>query len=698
MYYLRTTEKTKYRPDIDGIRAIAVLSVFVFHLNPGFLPGGFLGVDVFFVISGFLITTIIQREHHLQTFSFVHFYARRVKRIFPALFVVLLLSACVATFLLPPETYVNFMKSARYASAQLANVFFSRKVGYFEEGFSGQPLLHTWSLGVEEQFYLLWPLLIFLSYRFFKRLETGRVGTDDVSSSFAVDTMDYARRDLNKKIACVLFSFAFVSFVICYFLAGTNYNLAFYMFYTRILEFFIGAFFSLRVLPVVATKNGNNFLGMAGLLLICYSIFFINEEYGGRSFLQFGVILPCAGAALLLYVNSQNSLVNRFLATAIPAGIGKISYSLYLYHWPIIIFWKIYSGRTDMGFQDSLVIISIAFLLSILSYLFVEQPARKTKCSDSIVLGSAVLVIIVFATSFKIAENYDVAEWRIEKYNDERLNHSEQNDTKCHVTKDDGVIVFECQKNRELDTPIIALVGDSHSPHFLPAVQTWAHKNDHNVKFLGTAGCPMLLGDIHTYSLIDSRHEVECAKALPLFKSEIVDDPKVDIILIAQRFDLFYDGKGYSNTIREITFKDSDGVIVKDHISYYKNQLSHTVNIIKKSGKKVIILKQVPVFNNIDACNWQPRLRELFSKERICEYDDEFITKWQQPSIDFIDNFSRRHQVEMIDPFLFFDKPIQDGVNVYRDKDHLNRYGFAFIIPYFEKAMDEIMAREYEEK
>ena len=152
-----------------------MLSVFLFHLGPDFLPGGFLGVDVFFVISGYLITGIIVRESLLGTFSFSHFYARRVKRIFPALFVVLLLATLIATFLLTPETYVNYMKSGRYAAAQLSNLFFMQNVDYFEEGFSGQPLLHTWSLGVEEQFYLVWPLIIYLCFRYIPPLFATRL-------------------------------------------------------------------------------------------------------------------------------------------------------------------------------------------------------------------------------------------------------------------------------------------------------------------------------------------------------------------------------------------------------------------------------------------------------------------------------------------------------------------------------------------
>jgi len=703
MQHLKSNRITEYRADIDGIRALAVLAVFIFHLNPGLLPGGFLGVDVFFVISGYLITGIIQREHHLQTFSFVHFYARRVKRIFPALFIVLLLSAFVATFLLPPETYINFMKSARYASAQLANIFFAGEVGYFKEGFSGQPLLHTWSLGVEEQFYLFWPLLIYLCFRIFNKSKAVDVGKASPLSSptlivsKASNTFDCDRRSINRKVAGVLLFLSLISFIVCYILAATNYNLAFYMFYTRVLEFCIGGLISLRVLPVPAAKVTNCLVGTLGFFLICYSFLFIQEEYLGKSFLQFGVIVPCVGTALIILANSDKGIINRILATKIPASIGKISYSLYLYHWPVIIFWKIYSGKHEIGIAASLIIFLVAFFLSILSYLQVEQPARKSKFSDKHVLGVAFIVIIVFSTSFKILENYENAPWRITQYDVEQPDISKEMTPECHEKSKNGVSFFECQDSNEPDIPIIALVGDSHSPHYLPSTTAWAKRNGYNVKYIGIAGCPMLLGDVHMQSMFENNLDKECRIALPLFKSQIVDDPKVEFILMAQRFDLFYDGIGYSNTVRKIIFKDSNGREVKDPIGYYRDQLSYTANSIQKAGKKLVILKQVPVFSNIDACNWEPRIKDFFSKERVCEYDTEFIHKWLQPSIDFIDKFSTTHQVDVFDPMPFFDTPLQDGINLYKDKNHLNSYGSKYLVPRFGKIMDEIVTRKQAE-
>ncbi len=688
----------EYRADIDGLRAFAVLSVFIFHLKPDFLPGGFLGVDVFFVISGYLITGIILRKQYLRTFSFTHFYARRIKRIFPALFVVLIISGFIGTFLLVPETYVNFMKSGRYASAQLSNFFFADHVGYFEEGFSGQPLLHTWSLGVEEQFYLFWPLLIFICFRFFRKSyhTDGGCHSSGLSSSLRPDRSgaEHTQQNINRQIAVVFLICSLISFSACYILVKKDYNLAFYMFYSRAIEFCIGGFIALKVAPVPRTKATNSLLGLTGLLLLCYSVIFISEDYLGRSFLPFAVIIPCAGTALIIHAHSKEGIINRMLATKVPAAIGRISYSLYLYHWPVIIFWKLFSNTNELGIADSLLIIIVSFGCATLSYLLVEQPARNAGFRDQRVLIAALLLIVVFSSSFRILEDFETAPWRITRYGNEQEIVPQEYDPQCQLTLRNGLQVFTCQQTSKPTPPVIALVGDSHSPHFLYATTAWARKNGYNVKYLGTSGCPMLLGDVHIQSTINDQHEQNCEAALPLFRTEVVEDPSVKLVLIAQRFDLFYDGKGYLNTTRAVIFKDGKGRVMRDHTGYYEDQLSSTVEEIKKAGKKVVILKQVPLMASEEACDWQPRLKKWFSQERVCQYDTKFIDKWQRPSIDFIDSFTKSHQVDVFDPFPYFDGPLQNGINIYRDQDHLNEFGFQFLVPYFAQAMDEIMNKK----
>lgn len=696
------TTRSDYRADIDGIRSLAVLSVFLFHLHPQLLPGGFLGVDVFFVISGYLITKIIIRENHVGRFSFLHFYARRVKRIFPALFVVLGLTAGVATFLLTPETYANFMRSAHYAAVQLSNFMFAREVGYFDEGFSGQPLLHTWSLGVEEQFYLFWPLLIFLCFYFYTRYsETAekrkKAGSEVVHSITlpsllaSPDTVHQMMR-MNHRVAKILFMLSLVSFAACYYLTDRHLNQAFYMFYARAWEFCVGGFVALRIIPSPRGRILKHVTGTIGLTLLIISFWFVKEETLGVSFLKFGVILPCIGTGLLIYVGSAQGLANRLLAMRLPVFIGKISYSLYLYHWPVIILWKLFDNSSELGLGASLGIIAVSFLLSILSFYCVEQPARKSRLSDRQVLYCGAVIVAAFALSFKYLGQYDLASWRIAKYANEPPPLNTELDDGC-TTKIAGMVKYlSCDLTEEEDAPSIALVGDSHSPHYFLASVVWARKRGYDLIFLSTPGCPMLVGDVRIKSNIEESHERECKRVLPFFEKYIVKSERIQLILIAQRFDLFYNGKGYLQNSWKITFSDKEGKVVPDHSNYYREHFGSTVDAIREADKDLIVLKQVPLMSNIKSCNWEPRLKKLFKKERVCSYDNEFIETWQTPSVEFIDDLTAQHQVAVFDPTPYFKSPIQNGVNIYQNSDHLNIYGHHYMIDPFGDAMDEIVA------
>ncbi|MCB2214969.1 MAG: acyltransferase [Desulfobulbaceae bacterium] len=683
-----------YRPDIDGLRAVAVLSVFCFHLYPQLLPGGFLGVDVFFVISGYLITLIILRENRQGVFSFAHFYARRVKRIFPALFVVLMLSAPVAIFLLVPDTYTNFMASARYAAAQLANFFFARKVGYFEEGFSGQPLLHTWSLGVEEQFYLCWPLLIFLCFYVLRRIGRATAAPDpalDAKPSSERGNGQAGKRARHTVLA-VFVVLAALSFVACFVLAEAEPKLAFYMFYTRAWEFCIGGAVALRSAEQRAGVGTAAVAGVTGLLLLGYSFLFVGQTYLGRSFLQGGVLLPCIGAALVIYAGGRSGMINRLLVSTVVVGVGRISYSLYLYHWPVIIFYKIFSNSHEIGVVAAVAIVALSLALATLSYFFVEQPARKTGWSDRVVLLLALLVIIVFARGFKILEDNDQASWRITPYAATEVPAPARVPDSCEQKEKDGVTYLECGVSGRRQAPRVALVGDSHSAHYLPAVVSWAQQSGYDVTYLGVPGCPMLLGDVEIDSIIDDKHEQHCARALPFLQAEIVEDPAIKVVMIAQRFDLFYDGKGFLNTDRQIMFKGADGRIIVDHTTYFRERLIDTVERLRAAGKTPIILKQVPILGNINDCLWEPRLKRWLAQERSCTIDRGFIEKWQQESIYFVDQLSASLQIPSYDPFREIDSPLLDGTVIYANQDHLNPFGYQLLIPSFHREMDVVLA------
>lgn len=334
-----------YRADIDGLRAIAVLAVFVYHLGASWLPGGFIGVDVFFVISGFLITGIIRASISNQSFSFMSFFTGRIRRIAPALLCMTLIVVLVGSIILKPVDLVALHASAWTQPFAIQNFFFLLDGEYFN-GSDRKPLLHTWSLGVEEQFYLVWPLLIVLAIR--------------------------------KSRSCLLVIILGVivsSFVLNLFLIPHSPKASFFMFPARAWELAAGGLLAVcleksvfvvkfAVLRTVIASTGLCFL-VIGFLVISKAV-----VYPG-----WYALLPVAGTLCLLWT-SEKTWISSILGLAPFVYIGKISYSLYLWHWPTIVFARILNF--DMGSPATiLAVVAITTFLSILSYQLIEQPIRK---------------------------------------------------------------------------------------------------------------------------------------------------------------------------------------------------------------------------------------------------------------------------------------------------------------------------------
>ncbi|MDQ0606614.1 peptidoglycan/LPS O-acetylase OafA/YrhL [Variovorax sp. W1I1] len=292
----------QYRPDIDGLRAIAVISVFINHLSASVLPGGFIGVDIFFVISGFLITSQIRKEICEDNFSIKQFYKRRINRIAPVLMLVLVVSLLVGVVLLSPSDLVRLGKSSIYSMIGLSNVFFWREYGsYFAGNAAEAPLLHTWSLGVEEQFYLIWPLLTLLLFKLSRRYVLAIFGILTIAA-IAVSQM------------------------------GVNIaaSAAYYLLPTRFFELMIGGVLALLIVHVQPTTKLQSQISLvAGFVLIIGSLALIGKS---SPFPGIMAIWPCAGAALLIWAGSGRFTSSRFLLSRPMVFIGLISYSLYLWH------------------------------------------------------------------------------------------------------------------------------------------------------------------------------------------------------------------------------------------------------------------------------------------------------------------------------------------------------------------------------
>lgn len=333
----------RYNAEIDGLRAIAILSVLLYHFDFALFSGGFVGVDVFFVISGFLITRLILDETQNSRFRFKRFYLRRVRRLFPALFVTLLATFIAATLIFSPEDLEKLSGSLVYALLSASNIFFWLETGYFDTSAALKPLLHTWSLSVEEQFYLIWPALLVASSRFIKRLTPALIALLAIASLILSElTLAYS--------------------------AST----AFYWMPLRIFEFCTGGLLYWTQRYRRPEHVHSDLLAFVGLSLIAYCVFNLDEASRFPGLLA---LLPCAGTACLIQAGPSR-IFGRILCSRPLVATGLISYSLYLVHWPLVVFWKYIHGSELNIHQQVLLLISTIACATLLYYL-VEKPLRS---------------------------------------------------------------------------------------------------------------------------------------------------------------------------------------------------------------------------------------------------------------------------------------------------------------------------------
>lgn len=338
---------TSYRGDIDGLRALAVLSVVVFHAFPGLLPGGFIGVDIFFVISGYLISGHIVQAMNAGTFSLVRFYQRRIRRILPALILVLVACLAFGWITLMADEYQQLGKHVAASAGFIANFVFWQEVGYFDNTSITKPLLHLWSLAIEEQFYLLWPLIVWAGWKLRTNMLTLIVVAAVLSWSFNLATV------------------------------GPDASAAFYSPQTRFWELLLGAGLAemerrgtLSLSPFIA-----NMFVFLGVMLICIGLFWISEN---QPFPGWRATIPTVGAVLIIAGGPGAHLSRHVLANRVAVGIGLISYPLYLWHWPLLSFGHIIESQTPT-WETQLALVIASTILAAATYLFIERPVRFGK-------------------------------------------------------------------------------------------------------------------------------------------------------------------------------------------------------------------------------------------------------------------------------------------------------------------------------
>jgi len=564
--------QNQYRPDIDGFRAIAVLSVVFFHSNIkpfeiDFFSGGYLGVDIFFVISGYLITKIILQEllKKGKKFNYLHFYERRARRILPALFFIILVSIPFAYYILLPQHLLDFAKSIFGAIFFFSNYHFIAS-DYYDVDAILKPLLHTWSLSVEEQFYIIYPLfLVFLFKNFRKYL-------------------------LNIFILIIL-----ISIISAQLLGVFDPSTNFYILTSRIWELFCGA--SISIIQMSNTNKDNkysklkNFYSILGFTLILMSIFFFNAQTHHPSFYT---AIPIIGTVLVIYFSNKNYFITKCLSSKVLTKIGLVSYSFYLWHFVFFSLGKhAYIYHDKVSKKHILLLLALSFF----SYYIIEKPFRnKNKISSrSLILILSFLIIILTSSSFYLINNYDKKNEQLKT-----LNSFIQNQTPNNLSID-GELCFAskefCVYEAKNSIKSVFIVGDSILEGLSPDLKTRLLKDGYNVVMMNNSLCHFMpefnsvLGDrqrIASRQICDYKYqELRLKKILSVPEAVIILGGVLPFENFQHHKNKKLDLEGvYIKYVKELLNKNYKIIQLTDVLSYNENI---TELLQKKSFKQKLI-------------------------------------------------------------------------------------------------------------
>ena len=558
--------KINYRPEIDGLRAIAVFSVIIYHAQDSFLPGGFLGVDIFFVISGYLITSLILKELKLSNnFSFSHFYERRIRRIIPALLGVMILSTFFSYIVLLPDSFIDFSKSLITSIFSFSNFYFQYTGSlYGAESSLLKPLLHTWSLSVEEQFYILFPTILFFIYKFFR-----------------------------KHLLILIVYGILSSLIFAQYYASIDASFNFYLLPSRGFELLLGSLLAkLELDKGRGNKNSslifNKMATIIGLLLIFYSLIFFDDQMLLPSFYS---LAPIIGTMLIIWFSYKGEFITQVLSNRIIVFFGLISYSLYLFHFPVFAFSR-YSNLLEGDLLKRILLIIFLFLISTLSYYFIEKPFRNKKFISFRKVCMTLFIAIVFLISFNSYVIYkDGLRERLPKLLDKKLLHyPEKINFNSNGTKG-GVL----------------LIGDSHSEAIAYHLNEELIKEDLNLFPLYTA---LYVKNLNQYDHKTNQLKKDF-KTQNLKIEEYLNKEKDLIIVLHHRwtskilstyFDneegiREYKSKKYYHTIKPT----AENIDEQQRINLVREGIVSTVYSMLKNNHKVILVYPVPenAFNPI---------------------------------------------------------------------------------------------------
>ncbi len=655
-----------YRREIDGLRALAVVPVILFHAGFEMFGGGYVGVDVFFVISGYLITSIILDELRDGRFSIVRFYDRRARRILPAMFVVLAACLPFAWVWLLPRELESFSKSLIAVAFFVSNIFFWREDNYFEAASEMKPLLHTWSLGVEEQFYILFPLFLLLMWRFAKRWIIGLL------------------------IPAFVVSIALAEW-------GSIYRptAAFFLLPTRgwelALGFFIAFYFAgeRRFTP---SRAGGECLGLAGLAMIAFSVFAYGET---TPFPGLYALVPTLGTALIILFAWPDTLVGRLLGHRALVGVGLISYSAYLWHQPLFSFAR-HKTLIDPGPAVFLFLSLLTFVLAFLSWRFVEQPFRRRGT-----IGGRTLVIFSVAGSLAFASIGAVGmvnEGFPGRLSSELLDilsvkdESQEKRRECHSGGRIQVAPDEACILGDPDHVVGSLLGDSHAYTISKVLDDTLAAHGLGLKMYTFGGCPPILG---VYRIRGEDRDLCQAYNEEVFRL-VEQDPQSRFVVFVARYSLYVDGtpfdnkEGWRETIADLRV---DALIDDERVRHGEAERQrltaqrHTSSLQKylDTGKKVVLVYPIP------EVGWDTPnalVKRLMNRMGPLTTSYERYEERNALVLDALDALGDQPNLFRIHPEQIFCNADIEGrcethvgsKPLYDDDDHLSNFGSQFIV------------------
>jgi peptidoglycan/LPS O-acetylase OafA/YrhL len=566
--------KPSYRPDIDGLRALAVLAVIAFHAFPEWVSGGFIGVDVFFVISGFLITTLIQESLQQQSFSFRTFYASRVRRLFPALVIVLLTCQLLGWFALLSNEYKALGKHIAASAAFIPNIIFWSESGYFDYAADAKPLLHLWSLGIEEQFYLFWPIVIWLGFKC--KVSVAKIGTALFLGSLLLNLM----------------------------MIEQSPSAAFFSPLTRMWELLSGCLlaclvsskqlaiesFNAKLSSIKLIRHAISMIGLA-LLLLAACIFDQDMLYPGA-----WALVPVLGTCFIIFAGDQSWVNTSMLSNRLLVWIGLTSFPLYLWHWPLLSFARIMEGSKP-DWQIRAVLVAVSFVLAILTYHFIERPIRFGRNlrfkTYALIITMGLLGALGLATylqegiksrttdkaiDMQLADlKFDIPD--AEEWYCQGMSHDSP---RCHATG---------------PKPSVVVIGDSHALTIYSGLRGRFKAKGQDIGLYGASdGCPPLLNVVIQDQGGDVRN---CLKKGSLAIHRIIADASIKEVILTSRGPMYTTAKGFGDVELEqfgpwVLHFDGEDKGLRSNEEVFELGLTKTLDALLAAGKKVTFLHDVP--------------------------------------------------------------------------------------------------------